>query len=45
MRALRAASRSWEEDDDEDDERLGTEESGLGISGDAVLRWGDLDLD
>ncbi len=43
MRALRAASRSWEEE--EEDERLGTEESGLGISGDAVLRGGDLDLD
>ena len=44
MRALRAASSSWE-DEDEEEERLGTEESGLGISGDAVLRGGDLDLD
>ena len=45
MRALRAASSSWEDEEDEDEDRLGTEESGLGISGDAVLRGGDLDLD
>ena len=38
MRALRAASRSWDEEEDEDDERLGTEESGLGISGGVVPR-------
>lgn len=38
MRALRAASRSWEEAEDEAEERLGTEESGLGISGGVVPR-------
>lgn len=31
--------------EDEDEDRLGTEESGLGMSGEAVPRGGDLDLD